>query len=199
MTRPASATRRQAEATQEDLGEVVLLGEPETAPTTSGQDRLWYLEETGFAGAYNVPLRFVIDGDLDIDRLRCAAQLVVDRHDILRTTLGVRDGGLVQVVHPAASIALPVTTTVGDEEAVSARLATHGFRLEGGALSRWNLLQIGERRHVLSIVLHHAIYDSWSGAVLVRELSEGYADPDGLAARPRPVVSFQRFARWQRE
>jgi len=70
-------------------------------PLSYGQRSLWFLHELAPGSpAYIVTYAGGISGHLDVPALERAAQALVERHPILRTTYAVRDGKPVQLVHP---------------------------------------------------------------------------------------------------
>src|SRR5262249_61847904 len=78
-------------------------------PLSFEQERIWqYLQTASASAGYTVACSHRIRGPLDIDILRESMTYIAQRHDILRTTVEVRDGTPVQVVHPAAPVALPL-------------------------------------------------------------------------------------------
>ncbi|TBL28000.1 hypothetical protein EYA84_27645, partial [Verrucosispora sp. SN26_14.1] len=65
------------------------------APTvlSPGQERLWFLDRwrPGLP-LYNVPVAFALTGAVDPDALGAAVQLLVDRHESLRTAIDTEQG-----------------------------------------------------------------------------------------------------------
>ncbi len=173
------------------------------APASFAQRQLWFLDRLQGAGpTYNVPLAFRLSGALDVDALRRALAALVARHPALRTTLGAEDGEPVQVVAPEVRAELPVEEVA--EDGVRARLAEEALRpfdLAAGPLFRFRLLRVAPAEHVLSLVVHHAVFDGGSTPVLLRELSALYAayargeEPD----LPPLAVDYGDYAAWQRE
>ncbi|MEA2126054.1 MAG: hypothetical protein QOI80_2836, partial [Solirubrobacteraceae bacterium] len=170
------------------------------APCTHAQERLWFLDQAGAAGAYNLPLCARIRGPLDADRLIDALQQIVDRHEALRTTFAVEDRGPVQVIAPALAIDVERHDLRGhpEPEAEARRIAetmtATAFDLERGPLLRAALLRIGDADHVLASALHHIICDGWSHAVILGELGELYG-----GTTPAPVeTQYADVARRQR-
>ena len=78
--------------------------EPEDRPAHAlsyGQRSLWFLYQLAPGSpAYTITYAGRISGDVDVSALERAAQALVDRHAILRTTYTVRDGQPLQLVHP---------------------------------------------------------------------------------------------------
>src|SRR6266550_165111 len=82
-----------------------------------GQERLWFLSqlEPSSNAAYHLPLAARLDGELDVVAFQQAVDELVARHEALRTRICTVDGGPVQVVAPALSLAVPVVD-LGDRE-----------------------------------------------------------------------------------
>ena len=72
-----------------------------THPLSFGQRSLWFLYNLAPGSpAYTITYAGLISGDLDVPALEQAAQALIDRNAVLRTTYGVRGGHPVQLVHP---------------------------------------------------------------------------------------------------
>jgi len=67
--------------------------EAKLVPASFAQARLWFLNRLDPERSdYNVTVGWRIEGTLDVALLRDAMQIVVDRHEILRTTFVDVDG-----------------------------------------------------------------------------------------------------------
>ncbi|NLV25394.1 MAG: amino acid adenylation domain-containing protein, partial [Deltaproteobacteria bacterium] len=174
------------------------------APLSFGQARFWFLDRfEGESGGYNIPAAIRIGGDLDRRALEKSMAFLIARHDTLRTIfLENEQGEISQRVCDPGPFSLPVEGTA--EEELREKLATearHPFDLAAGPLCRFRLFQIGDRDHVLSINIHHIVFDGWSFGILFEELAYSYesfrsgAEPL-LAA---PPVTYIDFAVWQRK
>ncbi|WP_433273630.1 amino acid adenylation domain-containing protein [Actinosynnema sp. CS-041913] len=166
-------------------------------PASSGQRRLWLLDQLMPGPVYNIGWRVALDGPLDPEALRAALNAVVARHEALRTRFAAEDGVPVQVVSATQTVDLPVSDVAEDElDLVVRELVGRAFDLHAGPLLRASLLRLPDR-HVLVMVLHHSIADGWSCAVLFDELAHCYADdPQALPELP---VQYPDYAVWQRE
>ena len=151
--------------------------------------------------AYNVPLAYQLDGPLDVPVLQRALNLLVARHEPLRTTIHSSEGTPVQSVQPARPVELAVVEAQEDPEELLRREAQRSFDLARDPMLRALLVRLGHHRHVLLLTVHHIATDGWSIGILFRELSEAYSayaagrEP-ALAALP---VRYADFALWQRE
>lgn len=198
-------------ARQDDPAQAVPLVAAERSgdqPLSFSQQRLWFLDQMGTGGAYNMPWAFRLDGALEADCLAHAIQSVVDRHEALRTRFVAVDGEPVQRVLPSLEVPLERIDLSGLEpearDAELARLARDAaetpFDLEAGPLFLPALVRLGPEEHVLFLSLHHIVFDGWSIGVLNRELLEFYrAERDGdEPVVPELSVSYADFVHWQR-
>jgi len=146
-----------------------------------------------------------LQGELDLGALEKSLQAVVERHEILRTRYGVKDGREVRIIDPAWEVRVARTEIGGVEREEQVRQAviqeqTIPFDLERGPLLRINLWKLDEHEHVLLLTMHHIITDGWSMSILSRELGTFYS---GQAAGrpvclPPPKIQYADYAVWQR-
>jgi hypothetical protein len=176
---------------------------PEKLPLSYGQRRLWFLNRVEGAGAaYNLPFALRLSGELDVAALRAALTDVVGRHEALRTVFAEDEDGPFQVVRDAVGVDLAVEAV--SEEELAGRLeseARGGFDLSEQLPLRASLFRLGDRDHVLLLVMHHIAADGWSVPVLSRDLSGAYgARCEGGAPEWAPLpVQYADYTLWQRE
>ncbi|MGC4969132.1 condensation domain-containing protein [Streptomyces globisporus] len=171
-------------------------------PLSLGQQSLWLAEQFNGPGAtYNIPGAVRLIGRLDIDSLRRGLDEVIDRHEVLRTTVHGVDGAPVQRVHDDFTVRLPVQDVREDQiHDLAQEHARTVFDLETGPLIRVALLRIDAEDHVLLVNIHHIVSDGWSLGVLVHELVTLYSSFAQGKPSPLPPVEHQYadFAQWQR-
>lgn len=149
----------------------------------------------GATSTLNVPIGIRLHGVLDKGRLADALNVIVRRHEALRTRLVASASGLCQVVSDEFT---PVQVT---EQAIAPDAVTEMCRSEfarsfdlHGPLVRFRLSKIGERDHLLTIAADHTIMDGFSAQIIVRELAALYA---GEALKP-PALQYGDYAVWER-
>lgn len=166
-------------------------------PLSYGQNRLWFLHQTQpDSPAYNLLSALRLRGPLDLAALEHAVAAVGERHEILRSAMGVSASGPVQTP-VAGRIAVRHVDAIGADDAALAeacvRLAEEPFDLASGKVFRVDLLRVGDDDHVLLLCMHHIVGDGWSDSLVQKEISEIYA-----GARPAPPeIQYADFAVWQ--
>ncbi|SHI56181.1 non-ribosomal peptide synthetase, partial [Pollutimonas bauzanensis] len=141
---------------------VIPQGERQAVPLSYAQQRQWFLWNLQPQGsAYHIAGGLRFQGGLDVAAVRASFDVLVQRHESLRTTFEQRDEGTaVQVIHDS----LPYDyafTDVTDDGDPSARLRyvaeTFGrrpFDLTKGPLLRIEVIRLAEAEHVLLVSMH---------------------------------------------
>lgn len=161
-------------------------------------------------------------GCMDDEALQRAFQLLVDRHDALRTSFHLEvsssehssssqvpdgDGDFISAkLHPVGSVkasleVLDLTEYAIDHEAVLQRLesiAQRGFQLESPPLIRVVVAHVADQRHVVMLCRNHCVMDGGSQGVWLRELAALYS---GASSHDLPKIEAQpgEYAAWLRE
>jgi amino acid adenylation domain-containing protein len=180
----------------------------EAMPLSFAQRRLWFLARLAPGNPfYNVPAALRLSGRLDPEALERSLQAIVRRHESLRTTFVEQDGEPIQAIAPGLGVTLDrldlEDLAAAEQEAAVLRLAQaearQAFDLALGPLLRARLVRLGEREHVLLLLLHHIICDNWSMQVILAELLAFYSAPGGgvPALLREPPVQYADYAAWQ--
>lgn len=178
-------------------------------PASLSQRRMWVIQHFDPAStAYNVPIAIRLRGALDPALCQQALDLMVERHEGLRTAFVMGEDEPMQSIAPKLAVPIEfidlsdLPGREGNEQAralLADRIA-QPFDLSQAPLHRPTLIRLGEREHVLFWLLHHAITDNWAGALLMREALAAYG---ALAAGRRPesappAIAYADYAAWQR-
>ncbi len=79
-------------------------------PLSLSQQRLWFLDQLdGPTATYNMPIAVRLSGTLNLEALTSTLQTIVDRHEVLRTTIETAQGEPFQRIHDSLLIDLPAT------------------------------------------------------------------------------------------
>ncbi|WP_219150633.1 non-ribosomal peptide synthetase [Amycolatopsis sp. TNS106] len=172
----------------------------ETYPLTGTQRELWTLAQLGSTGtATTVAWRLRLRGRISVPALRAAADGVVARHEVLRGTIGDRDGEPVMVVGPPVPVPVDVHDLRGLADAdrlageLTAAAARHAFDLtEDTPLLRITLLRLADDVADLIVVSDHIATDGASIGVLMAELAgapaASFAQVGAVALRERALA-----------
>src|SRR6266511_2064110 len=175
-----------------DVGQVV---------TSFAQDGFWLLDRLAPGTAtHRIYRAYQVSGPLDLQALRAAWRTVVDRHDVLRTTLVEAGGELMQRVaarsSPSVSFVDLGHVSPADRDAhadrLSARAAAESIDLAVGPLARLTVFRLTTVDHRVVLVVHRAAADDSSVSILLQELSTYYARavrPAGAVRRLRPMAA----------
>jgi amino acid adenylation domain-containing protein len=193
-----------------DLQPVPLRDRSLPCPLSHSQERLWFLEQLNAgAPAYNEAEAVRLRGKLDIEVLEQAFNVIITRHEILRTTIEVRDERPVAIVHeswPVRFKRIDLRRLATDaREAELARLLVdeprHRYRLEAEPAIRATVIEMAAEDHVFILMMHHIVCDASSLGILWRELATLYEAC--LRGQPSPLpplpIQFGDYAAWLRQ
>jgi hypothetical protein len=178
------------------------------APLSFAQQRMWFLQQwQADAPTFNGARAIRIRGRLDVAALERAFEVVIARHETLRTVVAT-DGELHQRVLDPWSFQLPLITLPGPPQAgerelpqLLRQLSREPFDLTADLMLRATLFELAPDDHVLLIRMHHIAADAHSDRVLFTELSELYGAM--LAGRrpnlPELPIQYSDFAVWERD
>ncbi|MEU6592209.1 condensation domain-containing protein [Streptomyces sp. NPDC046881] len=178
-------------------------------PASPGQEWMWLIHHMlRDASPYVIAGMVRIRGPVDPGALRRCLDLLVERHEALRTVFRMDPSGeLSQVIQQAEPVDLALcdldgTDTPYDRVQKDFRtFAARPFDLSRGPLLRASLTRLGPEDHVLGLAVHHIVSDGWSMRLMTSELAEAYprlaaGHAPGL---PEPPLQYADFAVWHRE
>ena len=179
-------------------------------PLSFAQQRLWFLHQLEpLSPFYNVPKALRLVGALNVPALQRTLDVIVARHEVLRTTYEAVDGYPMQMItadRPAEMAVIDLSSwSAAERNAETERLLKHAvqrpFDLSRAVMLRATLLRLGAQEHLLLLEMHHIASDRWSTSILLRELSALYTaflrgEPSPLSDLP---IQYADFAVWQRE
>ncbi len=233
----AALLRQRLRAARDRSSVIPRLPDGTAPPLSFAQERLWFMDQFAPGStAYVISSPVRLRGRLEPEALIAALDATIARHQALRMRFpATPDGQPVVVVDDEVRIGwerVDVPTGLPDEARVRAAVdvvteaASRPFDLATGPLVRAVLVRLADDDHVLTVVVHHIVFDGWSISVLLGDLFAAYDDlvrdaaedhgssdevtvPDdevavppaeGRAVRGRtPSARYGDFAAWQRE
>jgi amino acid adenylation domain-containing protein len=180
----------------ETAADIPAVGNRDYYIASSAQERLFFeqlLNKDSITS--NISMAFELQGKLDMDRIRHCFQLLVNRHEALRTRFMLAVDELVQVIEEETGFepeTLDPIQYAGLKEA--SRYFVRPFDLAACPLMRCAVLPFAEKTYML-VDLHHIVCDGLSLNILMTDFKQLYAglEPSPLGQR------YVDYASWQKE
>jgi amino acid adenylation domain-containing protein len=168
---------------------------------SSAQKRMYVLQQLDQEAVnYNIPDVLMVEGVLDKEKLGEAAQKLIERHEVLRTTFETIDDRVVQRLHKNVEFSVDYLQKIVEyaenpdkcmEEAIKDFIRP--FDLGKAPLLRVALIKLTEEKQLLLFDTHHVISDGISMLILTREFTEIYS---GNELKPQRL-QYKDFSEWQ--
>jgi len=171
---------------------------------SEAQMRLWFLEQLhGHEFIYNMAPVLKVAKGLDHATLQQAFELLMARHEILRTSFVQKQGQVRQVIAEQ----VPFTLKQGQVNSLDQVKALHQealhtpFDLTQAPLLRATLYTGPAQESYLLVGIHHLIVDYWGASLLFNELLEAYATlyAGQVPNWPPLPVQYKDFAHWEQQ
>ncbi|MFD1676439.1 amino acid adenylation domain-containing protein [Alicyclobacillus fodiniaquatilis] len=165
-------------------------------PTSSSQKRMFFLHHQLGQNQiyYNVPQVLRVEGVLNRANAKRAWQLLVDRHEALRTNFQMVEGELKQKIQKRSSVSI-ACRTVHSEDGLNELIQQfiRPFDLSQSPLLRVEFIEVATDEHYMLIDMHHIVSDGISVALLIREWIDLYQGH----SLPELRVQYKEYAVWQ--
>jgi amino acid adenylation domain-containing protein len=179
-------------------------------PLSPNQRRIWFMEQLNSGvPVYNESEAVRLRGDLNIGVLEKAFNVIIARHEILRTTIQAAAEESQAIVHESwplrfKQIDLSSLAPARRDSEVERLLIDEPrlpYHLETEPGIRVTLLRLGPQEHVFILMMHHLICDWASEGVLWRELSALYRAGCRDQQLDLPPLPLQHgdYAAWQQQ
>jgi amino acid adenylation domain-containing protein/non-ribosomal peptide synthase protein (TIGR01720 family) len=174
-------------------------------PTQRGM--LYHIQADSTTKAYIEQLEILLKGKIEKNLLEKSLEILVNRHDILRTCFITQQSG-----EPWQVVLQKRTLKIGYEDisSLSRRQRDRklekfkeeqrqkGYDLTNDPLMRINLFKTGRESYVLVWNFHHIIMDGWSMGILFKEMLRVYrALEESRPMELEPVRPYRDYIRWQ--
>lgn len=186
----------------EKIEKIIPVKKQDNYPVTPAQLQVWYLEEIfKSTPMHNLPSSIELHFKVDRAQLEEAINLLIKRHESLRSVIKVKDGLPVsQVVDaPQRFILEEVRSNKDQLQKVLGELASEVIAKESLFLFRAKLICISPEHYVFFFMPHHMIWDGWSFDIFFEELNVVYT---ALGNRTLPqfksevLINYKDYATW---
>ncbi|WP_433713442.1 amino acid adenylation domain-containing protein [Nocardia sp. CA-084685] len=147
---------------------------------------------------YVIQVAVELSGEFELDRLRRAAQAVLDRHANLRSAFTfAANGKPVQLIADGVRVPWRVVTEVPDADLPDLLAADQrtGFDAAQAPLLRFTVYRTASGRTHLVLTAHHILLDGWSMPLLMKDLLILYATSGDTALLPA-VRPYRDYLAW---
>jgi amino acid adenylation domain-containing protein len=147
-------------------------------------------------------------GPLDIQILKECLSNLIDRHEILRTTFGLVEDCLAQIIHPSAPLDFSFIDLIdaddpeGQADSIFCEKDSQEIDLEKLPLMRYVLIRIAHETYRLARIFTNIISDGPTSHILNTELAILYETRlQGMepSLSRKPSLQFADYAVWQRQ
>ncbi|MGA3322977.1 MAG: amino acid adenylation domain-containing protein [Terriglobia bacterium] len=179
-------------------------------PLSTAQRRLWFIEQLNPGlPLYNEAEGVRLLGELNTEAMERALNVIVARHEVLRTTIQVTDNEPVMVVHESWPLQLKKidlsALTPAERQAEVERLLIDEprrlYHLEAEPGIRATLLRLAPREHIFILMMHHIFSDRSSLGILFREMAtlyRAFCRGESIALPPL-LIQYGDYAVWQQQ
>ncbi|MEG3079904.1 amino acid adenylation domain-containing protein [Halomonas sp. 5021] len=183
----------------------------EQMPLSPAQKRLWLVNRLAGSSSertgYNMSAALNLTGQLDAEAIKSTLDVIVDRHEVLRTRYPENEvGEPIAVIAPGNPMEVEWVDLVnleGDQQHDQARQlmeehAQRAFDLSSGPLLRAAVIRLSPRSHLLLLCVHHIVFDGWSEAVFIKEFVTTYRAliDDEESGLPDLPIQYVDYAAW---
>ncbi|MCP4218352.1 MAG: SDR family NAD(P)-dependent oxidoreductase [bacterium] len=165
---------------------------------SSTQQRLYVIQQMGKESTgYNESIVYIMEGELDKDRVENAFRDLIARHESFRTSFLVKEQQVMQKIHSQRDVEFNLEfidhIPPGQTEEDFIRGLSRAFNMEKPPLFRSTLIKRRENSFVLYVEMHHIISDGLSYQIFMQEFMTLYS------GNTLPPLTFQYkdFSEWQ--
>ena len=141
--------------------------------------------------SYNMPFILRLSGELDQERLQESFQMLIERHESLRTSFEIIGDEPVQRLHDKVEFSLQCLDQ--GERILELRKYIRSFDLTRAPLLRVYLLRIGDREYGMMMDISHLISDGVSSMMMAKDLMKLYNGQE----LPHLNIQYKDFSEWE--
>jgi len=172
------------------------------------QKSLWMVSQfKGKEIAYNIPAVYHFYGQLDIEAFIKAFDLVIRKHEILRTVFKEdEEKNIKQFITPSEDFKFLIGyedfSTIADKElALNNEIKqTIGFAFDlfKGPLFKVKLVRLDNEHVVFLFAIHHIISDAWSLQLLIEDISIQYNSilKNDIVSLSSLAIQYKEYSNW---
>jgi amino acid adenylation domain-containing protein/thioester reductase-like protein len=173
--------------------------QPNLVPLTKGQLSIWYLEQVESHNAhYNIAAAITLTPKIKVHLLDKTFNILLERHEALRSQIVVQNGTVYQSILPWAKITISEHNAekMDDKQlqVIMRNKSQQRFELQNEIPLRIEIYQKATYS-IMYFCVHHMFSDFWSIALLIEEFTKIYSSlKSGVVAKLDPVrLSYSQY------
>ncbi len=164
-------------------------------PVSSAQKRMFILNQFNEnSTSYNLPGFYMIEGDLNRDKIAMVFQKLVKRHEAFRTSFEIIEGEVMQKIVTDLDFRTDWIKATHEEINEIIRQFVQPFDLSQAPLLRVKIIELSHK-YLFMFDMQHIISDGISMQILINEFIDLYNDKE----LPELRIQYKDFAVWQNE
>lgn len=170
---------------------------------SQSQFQAWYIEQLrpGLT-THNLPASILINDRIDHSIFEQSLQIIVNRHESLRTTICMNHDTPFQKINENLIVSLDqMKVSEPDLIANLNSLAGTTFNLKDGPLFSTKLIELAPDKYVFFFMVHHVIWDGWCFDIFFKELNSIYSNLiNGQTVELEPLsLTYTDYTLWQKD
>lgn len=166
---------------------------------TPAQHSIWLAAQQAEGSiAYNMSAAFLVEGAIDLPKMKLAMWQIIDEHEILRTNFIEKEGIPYQKIKPGKEVNFDIARNKSTMESIHEQLdqlTNKEFDLQNDLLLRTELFALEAGQNLLFFSTHHIVMDGQSLEVFIKELIERYNQKTERTKR-KPDLQFKDYSEW---
>ena len=167
----------------------------EQYPLSAEQKRMYLLQnEDDGQMSYNIPVAFLFEGPLNVEKLKNCIDNIVNRYEVFRTTFEWRGENLVQIVHNQMYWEIrhyDIDASAQIDEKLTSVLCP--FDLSKLPLFQVCVFSQSDDTHYILFDFHHIVIDGVSLQLFISELGGLYSGQNP----EKPKFQYRDYVEWQ--
>lgn len=163
---------------QEDKNKILIspAEKSEFYPATSAQKRIFYSVAMSKSDVYNIIGGIEFEGKLDLNKVQYCFDILIKRHESLRTSFLFKNGELVQKINNNVNSKVIYIENTNLKEIIEK--LNNDFDFEKAPLAKMSVAKLEKNKFIILICMHHIISDGTSINIFTNEFCKLYYDQE---------------------
>ncbi|MCC5438880.1 non-ribosomal peptide synthetase [Clostridium botulinum] len=168
--------------------------EKEYYEASPSQKRMYMIQQLDLEStAYNMPIIMTVEGNLDKGKIEEIFQVLIQRHEVLRTSFEIKDEVIIQKIDKKINFKVQYIEKEDRKIKDIIKEFVKKFDLSKAPLLRVGIVRLEEEQHILMIDMHHIISDGVSMRIFMDEFIRLYKGEELGELR----IRYRDYSEWQ--